>query len=142
MLPKGKLKPGEDALAAARREVLEETGHDVSVHEFLGSMSHAAGGKLKIAQFWRMQAVGTPVRGLMHDVKAVQWLPLEQAIETLTDAHEQVFLANVGPVALRAAGRSARDTPVARATRSVRAQIGGRAARNTFVEKSGRGFVA
>src|SRR5882672_99980 len=60
VLPKGKLKAEEDALAAAKREVLEETGHDVSVHEFLGSMSHASGDKLKIVQFWRMQAGGRP----------------------------------------------------------------------------------
>src|SRR5882672_40839 len=60
VLPKGKLKAGEDALTAAKREVLEETGHDVSVHEFLGSMSHASGDKLKIVQFWRMQAGGRP----------------------------------------------------------------------------------
>src|SRR5437870_5745635 len=29
VLPKGKLKPGEHALAGARREVTEETGYDV-----------------------------------------------------------------------------------------------------------------
>jgi ADP-ribose pyrophosphatase YjhB (NUDIX family) len=43
VLPKGKLKPGEDALAGARREVMEETGYDVSIEGFLGSMSHAEG---------------------------------------------------------------------------------------------------
>src|SRR5258705_2005090 len=80
VLPKGKLKASEDALAAAKREVLEETGHKVTAHEFLGSMSHAADGKLKIVQFWRMRAIGGPVRKLMRDVKAVQWLPLEQAV--------------------------------------------------------------
>jgi len=32
VLPKGKLYPGEGALAGAKREVLEETGHEVSVH--------------------------------------------------------------------------------------------------------------
>src|SRR4029450_10346088 len=37
VLPKGKLYPGERALAAARREALEENGHQVSVHGFLGS---------------------------------------------------------------------------------------------------------
>src|SRR5262245_7999550 len=42
VLPKGKLYPGEPAVAAARREVMEETGHQVSVHEFLGSMSSRA----------------------------------------------------------------------------------------------------
>ena len=36
VLPKGKLKPREDALAGARREVMEETGCDVSVERFLG----------------------------------------------------------------------------------------------------------
>jgi 8-oxo-dGTP diphosphatase len=106
VLPKGKLKAGESALAAARREVREETGHDVTVHEFLGSMSHTAQGRHKIVQFWRMSASAGPAHKLMADVKAVKWLPLKQAVETLTRAHERVFLANVGPVALRAARQS------------------------------------
>ncbi len=38
VLPKGKLDDGETPRAAAEREVLEETGHDVSVHEFLGTL--------------------------------------------------------------------------------------------------------
>jgi 8-oxo-dGTP diphosphatase len=103
VLPKGKLNPGEPALAAARREVLEETGH-----EFLGSMSYALDDKIKIVQFWRMGASPRPVRALTHDVKAVKWLSLSEAIDTLTRAHEKVFLANVGPVALKAAKQSAR----------------------------------
>ena len=111
VLPKGKLKANEDALAAAKREVLEETGHDVSVHEFLGSMSQAAGSKPKIVQFWRMRAVGRPVRKLMRDVKAVKWLPLDEAIATLTHAHERAFLASVGQTAIGAAKAPARDIP-------------------------------
>ena len=54
VLPKGKLKPGESAFVAARREVREETGRDVVVHEFLGSMSHTADGRHKIVQCWRI----------------------------------------------------------------------------------------
>ena len=38
VLPKGKLDDGETPRAAAEREVIEETGHDVSVHEFLGTL--------------------------------------------------------------------------------------------------------
>jgi 8-oxo-dGTP diphosphatase len=109
VLPKGKLKPGESAIAAARREAFEETGHEVTVHEFLGAMSHASEGKYKVVQFWRMQARGGPVRKLAKDIKAVKWLPLRQAIDTLTYPHERVFLNNVGPAALAAV----RETQVA-----------------------------
>jgi 8-oxo-dGTP diphosphatase len=106
VLPKGKLYPGEPALAAAKREVLEETGHEVSVHGFLGSMLYSVDGRVKIVQFWHMQASGDPVREPMDDIKAVKWLPLKQAIEMLSRAHEKLFLANVGPVALKAARQS------------------------------------
>jgi 8-oxo-dGTP diphosphatase len=108
VLPKGKLQPGEGTLAAARREVVEETGHEVLVHEFLGSMSYPVAGKIKIVQFWHMQAIGGPVREPTYDIKAVKWLPLKDAIKTLTRVHEKVFLAHVGPVALRAAEQTLR----------------------------------
>ena len=103
VLPKGKLARNENAIAAARREVWEETGHDVHVHEFLGSIAYDAGRRPKVVQFWRMQASEEPVRELMKDVKAVQWLPLKGAVKKLTHPREQLFLRNVGPVALRAA---------------------------------------
>jgi 8-oxo-dGTP diphosphatase len=118
VLPKGKLCPGERALVAARREVMEETGYEVSVHEFLGSMAYSADGKIKIVQFWHMRAVGSQVRELMYDIKAVRWLSLKQAIATLTRAHEKVFLAYVGPIALKAAKQSARGKSSKRSVRN------------------------
>jgi 8-oxo-dGTP diphosphatase len=111
VLPKGKLQPREHPRDAARREVLEETGHEVVVHEFLGSMSYVVEGKLKIVQFWLMRATGAPVGELNDDVKAVKWLPLRQAVETLTRPHEKVFLTHVGPIALRSVKRSQRAKP-------------------------------
>jgi 8-oxo-dGTP diphosphatase len=123
VLPKGKLKPGEDAIAAARREVKEETGHDVSVHEFLGSMANSTGNRHKIVQFWRMQAVGGQVSELMSDVKAVKWLPLPQAIDALTHAHERVFLEHVGPVALAAAADSKHDVRGSSAERLIGEEV-------------------
>jgi len=122
-LPKGKLKAGEDTLAAAKREVLEETGHRVTVHEFLGSLSHAEDGRHKIVQFWRMQAVGGPVRKPMDDITAVKWLPLNQAIETLTRARERLFLAHVGPAAVRAARQAAREALARAAERASPAAV-------------------
>jgi len=108
VLPKGKLYPGERAVTAAKREVVEETGHEVSVHEFLGSMSYPVAGRIKVVQFWHMQAVGGPVREPTYDIKAVKWLPLKDAIKTLTRVHEKVFLAHVGPVAVRTAEQTLR----------------------------------
>jgi 8-oxo-dGTP diphosphatase len=111
VLPKGKLYPREHPRDAAKREVLEETGHDVSVHDFLGSVSYVVEGKLKIVQFWLMRAAGAPVHELNDDVKAVKWLPLRQAVDTLTRPHEKVFLTHVGPIALRAVKKSRHAKP-------------------------------
>jgi 8-oxo-dGTP diphosphatase len=108
VLPKGKLLPREHPRDAAVREVAEETGYDVSVHELLGSMSYVVEARLKIVQFWLMRAAGRPVRALADDVKEVKWLPLPQAVEALTRAHEKVFLTHVGPIAVGAVKRAVR----------------------------------
>jgi 8-oxo-dGTP diphosphatase len=102
VLPKGKLNGNESALAAARREVLEETGHEVTVHEFVGALSYESRGLPKVVQFWRMRVLDRPTRKLTRDVRAVEWLPLPDAIERLSRAHERVFLEHIGPVVLRA----------------------------------------
>jgi 8-oxo-dGTP diphosphatase len=121
VLPKGKLLPREHPRDAARREVLEETGHDVSVHKFLGSVAYPADGRIKIVQFWLMRAEGLPERELSSDVKAVKWLPLKQAIELLSRAHEKVFLTHVGPIALAEIKKAThRKTRVSRRTVSKR----------------------
>jgi 8-oxo-dGTP diphosphatase len=103
-LPKGKLAAGEDAMTAARREVLEETGYRATIHEFLGALAYEANGRPKIVQFWRMEAVGDPVGVLMRDVRAVRWLTLDEAVNRLTHLRERVFLQQVGPIALQYAG--------------------------------------
>lgn len=108
VLPKGKPKGMESAVAAARREVIEETAHNVLVHEFLGVISYKAGRKPKLAQFWRMQAVADSGRKPTRDVRAVQWLPLESAIQRLSLPREAAFLRNVGPRALKRAKPSGR----------------------------------
>ena len=96
VLPKGKLCIGEHARAAAKREVMEETGHDVDVREFLGVISYWTSGRPKIVHFWRMQAADAPGRTLTSDVKAMKWLGLPAAIERLSTPHEQAFLQHVG----------------------------------------------
>jgi 8-oxo-dGTP diphosphatase len=100
-LPKGKLAAGEDAMTAARREVLEETGYRATVHEFLGMLAYEASGRPKIVRFWRMEAESAPAGRLMRDVRAVRWLALEDAIGQLSYLREQAFLQQVGPLALQ-----------------------------------------
>jgi 8-oxo-dGTP diphosphatase len=108
VLPKGKLKPNEKPIAAARREATEETGCDVRVHEFLGVISYLGGSGPKIAHFWRMQAIGDADGKPMSDIKAVEWLPLSAAVERLNLPHEQMFLRNVGRRALKRALKKSR----------------------------------
>jgi 8-oxo-dGTP diphosphatase len=109
VLPKGKLDDGETPRDAAEREVLEETGHDVSVHEFLGTLVYESGGRFKVVHYWRMETGGEPAHELMDDVRAVDWLPLEAAVERLSRAYERAFLANVGPLAIEAAALDRRS---------------------------------
>ena len=122
VLPKGKLDDGETPRAAAEREVMEETGHDVFVHEFLGTLVYESRGGSKVVHYWRMEARGDAVHELMRDVRAVDWLPLVDAVDRLSRGYERAFLENVGPIALAAAAhaapaRKARAKPPAPAKR-------------------------
>ena len=110
VLPRGKLKRKERPVAAARREVMEETGFPVRVREFLGAITYRARGRPKIVQFWRMDAGSRPNREVMKDIAAVRWLPLNAAVQMLSYPLERLFLNNIGRYALRAKRRGARRT--------------------------------
>src|ERR1700751_1231791 len=84
VLPKGKLDDGETPKEAAHREVLEETGHNVAIHEFLGTLVYESGGRSKVVHYWRMEAGNTQTRELMNDIRAVDWLPLDEALVRLS----------------------------------------------------------
>ena len=134
VLPKGKLDYGETPRAAAEREVNEETGHDVAVHEFLGTLVYDSRGGSKVVHFWRMEAGRDPVRKLMRDVRAVEWLPLKDAVDRLSRGYERAFLEQVGPIALSAVNGV--GTPVEHATEPVRVEaIEQVRDRRSFVQK-------
>lgn len=117
VLPKGRLDRGETPRAAAEREVLEETGHAVAVHEFLGTLVYEARSGSRVVHYWRMEAGDAQVRELTRDIRTVDWLPLAKAVERLSRGYERAFLENVGPIALASAGQlAANGAPAGRAT--------------------------
>jgi len=116
VLPRGKLKRDENPVAGARREAVEETGHRVRVHEFLGAISYTVRGRPKVVQFWRMQAAAQPSRDVSKDIVAVDWLPLAAAVRRLSFALEKLFLLGVGRRVLKRRRRGARrKAPAAKA---------------------------
>src|SRR5450759_2630129 len=96
VVPRSKRERGEKPARGARREVVEETGHRVKVHEFLGAIIYRARGRPKVVQFWRMQAYERPSRDVMKDIVAVEWLPLAAAVRRLSYPLEKLFLRHVG----------------------------------------------
>ncbi|GAA0383381.1 NUDIX hydrolase [Acrocarpospora corrugata] len=85
--PKGKLKPGEHVIAAALREVAEETGLRILLGRALPPVHYLKDGRLKRVDYWTAQAVGI---GGLEDLEAVEevdqvaWLNLDAARRRLT----------------------------------------------------------
>lgn len=87
-LPKGKADPGEDDLAAALREVREETGLDCVAGNELPAVRYADRfGRPKVVRYWAM----TPANGSFtpHDeVDEVRWVSVDDAARLLTYARD------------------------------------------------------
>jgi len=131
VLPRGKLERDENPIAGAKREVVEETGHRVQVHEFLGAITYMARGRPKLVQFWRMQAEGRPSRALMADIEEVEWLPFEAAIRRLSFPLEKLFLRHAGRRALRQRRRKSPRKSARKPSRKPGRKAGRKSARKT-----------
>ena len=87
-LPKGKLDPGEDHAAAARREVEEETGLRCILEEPLPSSRYRdRRGRLKVVRYWLMHPVGearTPSAYATGEVDQVVWRTVDDAVALTT----------------------------------------------------------
>lgn len=89
--PKGKLKRGESARDAARREVLEETGHHCAPGAVLPTVRYAVNGRPKEVAYWAAEATGgTFVPG--SEVDRLAWLAPADARDRLTQEHDRAVL--------------------------------------------------
>ncbi|MEU6410269.1 NUDIX hydrolase [Microbispora sp. NPDC046933] len=101
-LPKGKLKHGEHVIAAALREVREETGLRVVLGRALPPVHYMHDGRLKRVDYWLAHAPGHqhPFDGDGHEVDEVAWLPMEEARRRLTYTWDRSLLRAVGAAPL------------------------------------------
>ena len=89
--PKGKLRPGEDPLAGALREVEEETGHTARPGAELPTVRYLVDGRPKEVRYWAAQA-GPGTFTPNSEVDQVLWLTPERARDRLTQPRDRVLV--------------------------------------------------
>jgi 8-oxo-dGTP diphosphatase len=85
-LPKGKLARGEHVLAAAVREVQEETGQRVALGRPLPTERYTVEGRVKEVHYWAATSRNSQGASFApnREVDDVRWLPVDQAKALLT----------------------------------------------------------
>ena len=95
--PKGKLKPDEDPLAGALREVEEETGYTAVPGAELTTLRYMANGRPKQVRYWAAEASGghfTP----NDEVDRILWLSPDAARSRLTQFRDRDLLDELLPL--------------------------------------------
>jgi 8-oxo-dGTP diphosphatase len=95
-LPKGKHEPGEDDVAAALREVQEETGFRGRIERDLGVVRYTVEKRgvvlPKVVRYYVMQAEGGAFAP-NDEVDELRWVTREQAAQLLTYERDREVLA-------------------------------------------------
>lgn len=86
-LPKGKLEHAEHWLAAAVREVREETGQQVALGRPLTTLTYPVLGVPKVVRYWAAKG-GEHAFVPTHEVDAVDWLTPPEAKDRLSYPHD------------------------------------------------------
>ena len=106
-LPKGTLDPGEHILACAVREVLEETGHAVSLGTPLGVQRYPVTGATKQVLYWAARADdGAPPWPGTPEIDRLEFVPAGRAAARLTHPRD----VDLVTAAADALGAPAEDT--------------------------------
>jgi 8-oxo-(d)GTP phosphatase len=99
--PKGKLEPGEHVLAAAVREVTEETGIRPVLGQPLATVRYLADARPKRADYWAAH-VAEPAGGMFvpnDEVDQLDWLAVPEATARLSYRHDVQLLDRLVAVA-------------------------------------------
>jgi 8-oxo-(d)GTP phosphatase len=95
-LPKGKSEPGEHILLTAVREVGEETSVRPVLGPRLRTADYLVNGRPKRVDYWSAPSRGNEAAP-SHEVDAVAWLPLPQALGRLSYPHDADVIASLQP---------------------------------------------
>ena len=90
-LPKGKLDAGEHVLAAAVREVTEETGESLVLGRRSVQVRYTVPDGPKRVDYWLMQACGGSFAA-NREIDDLRWVPLEDAVDVVTYEHDRAVL--------------------------------------------------
>jgi 8-oxo-(d)GTP phosphatase len=103
--PKGKLDPGEHEVAAAVREVAEETGLDVRLGPPLPGQRYVIStGRTKAVSYWTARVVGdddVSCYRVNSEIDSVEWVPWDEARARLTYDHDRDTLDEARPLRRR-----------------------------------------
>ncbi|SNR93889.1 8-oxo-dGTP diphosphatase [Geodermatophilus saharensis] len=94
-LPKGKLDAGENALAAAVREVCEETGLQVVAGRRSVRTHYEVAVGPKHVDYWLMQAVDAGAFEPNDEVDELRWLSVADAAALVTHPHDRAVLTDL-----------------------------------------------
>jgi 8-oxo-dGTP diphosphatase len=99
-LPKGKPLDGESPQDTALREVLEESGLVCRILGELPSTSYVTSeGTPKVVRYWVMRPVGDTELEPTREVDEARWLPVDEAIRTLSNGRDRELVASVSALA-------------------------------------------
>lgn len=91
--PKGKIEEGESAVAAAFREVREETGHSAIFGQYIGSSSYKVEDGKKKVKYWMAHAL--PEEKTFqpnNEVDKIEWVSIKEARHFLTHDEDREIL--------------------------------------------------
>jgi 8-oxo-dGTP pyrophosphatase MutT (NUDIX family) len=111
-LPKGRIEDGETREQAALREVREETGYTVSIHDELGTIDYWFVWRPdrvryhKFVHYFVMETDGNPPGERDDEAESVEWVPVDIALVRLAHRNERNLVKKVRKLPLQSERRA------------------------------------